>query len=321
MRQPSLAPVSRPDASVVIVNYRTGELTDRCLRLLDAAADGIDLERVVVDNASGDGSAERLRERHPQAVVVERPSNDGFAAGVNAGFAASEAPFVVLLNPDTEPQAQAIARLVEHLNLNPRLAVAAPVLLHPDGSVQRNAHRRFPSLVTLFVDFCVPAGYVLARWPELHPHELSEAATARGTRAEHVNGSALAIRREAYEEAGGFDEGFFMYLEETEWQQRVRRRGWGIEVIPDARVVHMTRAGGSMTEITERYLPSVYRYMRMQGHREAAVDATLAIGALLSRATLRAIAALFPSKRERSLELLAFHRSVWRYVATRRRGG
>jgi N-acetylglucosaminyl-diphospho-decaprenol L-rhamnosyltransferase len=310
----------RPYAAVVIVNYRTEELTDRCLYLLDGAADGLALERIVVDNASNDGSAARLRDRHPRAVVVERPTNDGFAAGVNAGFAASEAPYVVLLNPDTEPQPRAISRLVEHLRRNPRVAVAAPVLLRPDGTVQRSAHRRFPSLLTLFVDFCVPAGYALARRPELHPHELSERRTAQGGLAEHVNGSALAIRRAAYEEAGGFDEGFFMYMEETEWQQRVRRCGWMIEVVPEAEVVHMTRAGESMSAITERYLPSVYRYMRMQGHREWSVSAVLMAATLLSRAALRAIAALSSSRRDSSLELLEFHRSVARYVWTRRRG-
>ncbi len=305
------------DASVVLVHYRTEELTDRCLRLLDEAAGGLTVERVVVDNASGDGSAVRLRERHPDAVVVQRQSNDGFAAGVNAGFETSAAPFVLLLNPDTEPRPGAIARLVEHLRANPRVGVAAPVLLHADGTLQRSAHRRFPNLLTLFVDFCVPVGHLLALRPELHPHELSEARTARGPRAAHVNGSALAIRRSAYEEAGPFDEGFFLYLEETEWQQRVRARGWDIEIVPEAQVVHITRAGESMEAITDRYLPSIYRYMSMQGHSERSVDLVLGAGVLLSRATLRAIATLFPSKRQSSLDLLEFHRSVWRYVVAR----
>lgn len=309
----------RPDAAVVLVHYRSEELTDRCLALLDEASDGLAIERIVVDNASNDGSAARLRERHPEATVVERGSNDGFAAGVNTGFATSEAPYVVLLNPDTEPRPGAISLLVEHLRANPRLAVAAPLLLHSDGSVQRSAHRRFPGLLTVFVDFCVPAGYLLALRPGLHPHELSETATARGTRAEHVNGSALAVRRAAYDEAGPLDDGFFMYMEETEWQQRVRQCGWEIEVLPEARVVHTTRGGESMSAVTDRYLPSLYRYMRMQGHRELSVDVVLAAATSLSRLMLRAIAALSPARRQGALELLEFHRSVWRYVAARRR--
>ena len=304
---------------MVLVHYRTEELTDHCLSLLDEASHGLAIERIVVDNASNDGSPARLRERHPEATIVERPSNDGFAAGVNTGFAVSEAPYVVLLNPDTEPRPGAISVLVERLRSRPRLAVAAPVLLHPDGSLQRSAHRRFPNLLTVFVDFCVPAGHLLARRPGLHPHELPESVTARGTGAEHVNGSALAIRRTAYDEAGPFDQGFFMYLEETEWQQRIRRCGWEIEVVPESRVVHATRGGESMTAVTDRYLPSLYRYMRMRGHREGTVDVVLTAATLLSRVTLRTTATLFPSKRRDALELLAFHRSVGRYVAARRR--
>ena len=306
------------DASLVIVNYRTAELTDRCLSLAGAAPDGPLLERVVVDNASGDGSVRHLRQRHPDVTVIEQPANRGFAAGVNAGFSATTAPYVVVLNPDTEPEPEALIRLVDHLRRHPGVGVAAPLLLHQGGAVQRNAHRRFPNLLTLFVDFCVPLGYALALKPELHPHELSERATERGGEAEHVNGAVLAIRRSAYESAGGFDEEFFMYLEETEWQQRVRRRGWSIEVVPSARVTHLTRAGATMTEISGRYLPSIYRYMGMQGHGDRSVDWVLAIASALSRLFLAVVAGLFPSKRERSLELLAFHRSVSDYVKTRR---
>ena len=310
--------MQEPDASLVIVNYRTPELTDRCLSLAGEAADGLVLERVVVDNASGDGSAARLRDRHPGLTVVEEPANRGFAAGVNAGFAATSAAFVLVLNPDTEPQPGAFRRLVEHLRRSEGTGVAAPLLQHPGGGVQRNAHRRFPNLLTLFVDFCVPLGYLLALRPELHPHELSEGETERGGAAAHVNGAALAIRRSAYEAAGGFDEGFFMYLEETEWQQRVHRSGWAIEVVPSARVTHLTRAGAGMAAITDRYLPSVYRYMALQGHRGRSVDLVLTVATAMSRATLAASARVFPSRRESALELLEFHRAVARWVKQRR---
>ncbi len=319
MRKAPVGPVSRPlpDAALVIVHYRTEEATSRCLGMVPAAAGELALETVVIDNASGDGSAEVLRRRYPWANVVEQSGNFGFGAGVNAGFAATRAPFVMLLNPDTEPQPGAIALLVEHLRRTPRAGMAAPVLLHPDGSIQRNALKRFPTLGTLFVDFCVPVGYALAAFPERHPHELSEQATVRGGEVEHVNGSAVAIRREAYEQAGGFDEAFFMYLEETEFQQRLSRRSWTVEVVPDARVVHMGRGGAGMAEITDRYLPSIYRYMGMQGHSARSVDVTLAAGSALSLAMLATLARLRPSRRAEYADLLTFHRSVWRYVKER----
>jgi N-acetylglucosaminyl-diphospho-decaprenol L-rhamnosyltransferase len=307
------------DAALVIVNYRSAELTARCVDLARASARGVRLEPVVVDNASGDRSPARLRALHPGLNVLEQPANGGFAAGVNTGFAASSAPFVVLLNPDTEPRPGALARLVEHLRAHPRVGVAAPLLLHPDGGFQHSAHRRFPSLLTLFVDFCVPLGLLIGRRPDLHPHELTREETERGGPVAHVNGSALAVRREAYLDAGPFDEGFFMYLEETEWQQRLRGAGWTVEVVPQAEVVHRGRTGAPLSSIARIYLDSIFRYMRKQGHRERSVRAVLAAASALSLLALWAIAAASPSRRAELDDLLSFHRSVLRYLRARGR--
>lgn len=308
---------STADAALIVVNYRSADMTHRCLLASGAAADGLALERVVIDNASGGDDVRALREAHPEARVIAHPSNDGFGAGVNAGFAVSTAPIVVVLNPDTQPQPRSITRLVEHLCRHPSTAVAGPLLLNPDGTVQRSAHKRFPTLLTLFVDFCVPLGHLLAVRPDRHPHELSEAKTQRGGAVAHVNGSAMAIRREAFDDVGGFDEGFFMYLEETEFQQCLHRRGWSVDVVPDAHVVHVRRGGAGMAEITDRYLPSIYRYMELQGHRTRTIDVVLGLGAALSRLTLAVLGRARPSRRAEYDDLLKFHRAVWGHVRAR----
>jgi GT2 family glycosyltransferase len=201
--------------------------------------------------------------------------------------------------------------------------VAAPRLLYPDGRPQPNVYRRFPNLLTLFVDFCAPVGHALAHAPGLHPYVLPPGA--RGRRAvAHATGAALAVRRRAYDDAGPLDEGYFLYLEETEWQRRVRRSGWSVESVPEACVVHRVRGGGEAAEVpSPHYLPSAYRYLRAQGTSETAIDVTLVAGAVTSQLALRAVAALSSSRRRSALRQAEGFRDVVRYVRRRRsaRGG
>jgi GT2 family glycosyltransferase len=264
------------DAALVIVNFRSPDLVERCLA---AVGDAVG-ERVVVDNASGDGSVERLRAAGVE--VVARAANDGFAAGVNAGFAATRAPVVIVLNPDTEPRPRALARLVRRLEAQPRLGVTAPRLVFPDGRAQPSAYKRFPGLGILFLELCTPLGYLLVHLPWLDPY--------RGTPAAHVLGAALAIRRAAYADAGPLDEGFFLYLEETEWQARLRARGWGVELVEDAEVVHLVRGGGAAADApSAHFVRSARRYLRLRGHRDPVVRAVLGAALWSSVVFLRAI--------------------------------
>jgi GT2 family glycosyltransferase len=141
-----------PDAAVVLVNYRTPELVARCLDAVERTRGALVLERVVVDN--GAESLEALTAL-PVRVIPEN-ENRGFAAGVNTGINATDADPIVLLNPDTEVHPGAIEALLAHLEAHPGTGVAAPLLVHVDGTPQANAYRRFPGLGTLFVELCIP---------------------------------------------------------------------------------------------------------------------------------------------------------------------
>lgn len=292
------------DAAVVIVNYRTPDLTERCVRAVagDPAVD----ELVVVDNASADGSVERFRSLG--ITVVERPANDGFAAGVNAGFAATTAPHVILLNPDAEPRPGAIGQLTAHLTTNPECGVAAPRLVFADGSPQPNAYRRFPGPWILALELCVPLGYALARVPRLDPYRLAPGHDV----AAHVSGAALAIRRSAYTDAGPFDEGFFLYLEETEWQQRVHRAGWSVDVVPGAYVAHDVRGGGVAAEApSPHFVQAALHYLELEGHSRRTAKTALGAGILASRVGLRAIALMSPRARKRSRRTAHAYDELW----------
>jgi GT2 family glycosyltransferase len=312
-------PRESPHAAAVIVHYRRPDLTNACLRALAAASPGLVLDTVVIDNGSGDGSADDVEAESAGATIVRLDENRGFAAGVNAGFDHTSAPIVVLLNPDTEPQPESITRLVEHLGAHPRTGVAAPILLHGDGRFQRSAHRRFPNLLTTFITFCMPLGYLFPALP-WHPHELTEAESLRGGLVAHVVGAAFAVRRAAYADAGPLDEGFFLYLEETEWQQRVRSANWRIDLVPTARVVHLIQGGETGADTpSPLYVESLYRYMGLQGVPEGLLDVTLIAASSISCAHYWAVGRVFPARRKTADRLHGAYRGYLSQVLGRRR--
>lgn len=288
------------DAAVVIVNYRTAELSEHCLESVAATAGALTLEMVIVDNASGDGGPERLRASCPQASVVEMSHNLGFAAGVNAGFRHTATELVMVLNPDSELRAGSLEALLAHMRAHPRTGVLAPLVEHPDGRLAPNGYRRFPNLALLALDLCVPVGYALEPLPALHPYVMSPASLRAGERPAWVSGAVMLVRRAAYEQAGPLDEGFFLYFEETEWQERVLASGWGIEVLPHARACHLMRGGGEAAHSHSPYfLASAVRYLRMRGTSARLARGVLSVSLALSWAFLRVIACL-PSKRGRA---------------------
>ena len=300
------------DAAVVIVNYRTPELVERCVASLHSSCADLSLDLVIVDNDSQDGSVERLRDSVPEGRVIQMSENRGFAAGVNAGFAHTEAAVVIVLNPDTEVRADALQLLIGRLARHPRTGVAAPLLEGPGGELTPSGYRRFPNLLMLGIDMCVPIAYALELAPAMHPHVLSPRELVVGGRVAHVCGAAMAIRRRAYDEAGPFDEGFFLYLEETEWQGRVAERGWDIELEPQARVCHLVRGGGDAALApSEHGVTSTLRYLQMQGVPMAASRAMLALALGSSWLTLRLIS-LLPSKRGKATSQARAYRSLLR---------
>lgn len=311
------APAAQPDAAVVIVNYRTPELVERCLESVRATRGELELEAVVIDNASPDGSVERLRAALPDANVIAMQENRGFAAGVNAGFGHTAAEVVIVLNPDTEVRADALPTLVEHLRSHPATGLVAPLLEDSDGQLAANGYRRFPGLFTLGLDMCLPVSYALSYAPALHPYAIPPSALlSAGGHVVHVCGAAMAIRRSAYTDAGALDEGFFLYLEETEWQRRVAAHGWAIEIAPAARVCHLVRGGEHEALVpSPHFVPSAVRYLRMQGVPRPVSRAVLAAALAASWATLRLIACL-PAKRPKAAAQARAYGSLLRRTLT-----
>jgi N-acetylglucosaminyl-diphospho-decaprenol L-rhamnosyltransferase len=258
------------DLSIVIVNYRTPELTLRAVDGARASCADLAVEEILVDNGAHDVAA--LRAGRPGAQVVGAPENRGFAAGVNAGIAACSGRHIAVVNSDAFCRGDALARLVAHLDTRPEVAVAAPALRFPDGRRQLNAYKRFPSSLTVFFEHCHPLSNPL-HGRALHPYVVPVTDYDHARPVAHVMGAAFVVRREAAAAAGPLDEGYFMYLEETDWQRRMSAAGWEIDLVPEAEVVHLGGASAQDYAFAgSHYAASLDRYFAGRpGPRRAAI--------------------------------------------------
>ncbi len=222
-----------PDLSVVIVNWNVRDLLRACLRSLEGA--GCAVEIIVVDNGSSDGSVEMVRAEFPHVHLIPNAENRGFTVANNQGIEVASGRYVLLLNPDTEVVGDALTTMVEFADANPDVGVVGPQLLNPDGSVQ-SSRRRFPTLATGFFESTWLQPYTPRR--VLTRYYVLDRPDDRMQDVDWVTGAALMARREAIEEVGLLDEGFFMYSEELDWCRRFRAAGWRVVYLPAARIVH-----------------------------------------------------------------------------------
>lgn len=226
-----------PDLSVVVVSYNTRDLLRRCLAGALAEADLLDLEVIVVDNASSDGSAAMVANEFPRVRLVASGENLGFAAANNLAFGLCRGRHVLMLNPDAVARRGALVRAVQRLDASPRVAAAGARILGPDGSLQPSA-RRFPSLL----DEALTLTGLAARYPRSRffgRFDRTWADPLQEAPVDWVPGAFLIVKREVLDEVGRFDEAFFLYYEEVDLCRRIRAAGHEIRYWPDLVVEHI----------------------------------------------------------------------------------
>jgi hypothetical protein len=251
--------------SVIIVNYNTRDLLRRCLAALSGREHPFPLETIVVDNASGDGSAAMVRSEFPDVRVVEGDQNGGFSWANNRGAEIATGDYILLLNSDTEVLDDALTKLVSFLDSHLDVAVVSGRLVYPDLSDQGVA-RAFPTpfnavfgrttlLARLFPNNRHSKEYIVSR--AHHSDEPFE--------VDWVSGACLMVRSEVIEEVGFLDEGFFMYWEDADFCFRIKRAGWRVFCVPEARVIHhegKSRRKKSSNRLIVEFNKSAYRYYR-----------------------------------------------------------
>ncbi|MFP5365206.1 MAG: glycosyltransferase family 2 protein [Thermoleophilia bacterium] len=260
----------------VVVAYNSA----RALRGCVAPLAGLEWVAVtVVDNASPDDSSAAVA--NLPVDVVRAPSNRGFAAGCNIGVARSQAPYVLLLNPDARIAPASLCALVEVLEREPRAAIVAPRLLESDGSLAwsqfRFPRRRSTYAQALFLHRLWP----LASWTDEQVRD--PAAYATSGSPEWVSGACMLVRRAALEQIGPLDEGYFMYCEDIDLCARARAAGWDVRFEPRAAVQHEGGASRSRHDLLAVYARGRVRYARKHAGRAAALAE--AGGVMLSHMT------------------------------------
>ncbi len=246
--------------SIIIISFNTRETTLKSLRSVFANLDGVAVEVIVVDNASADGSADAIAIEFSQVVLIRNPDNAGFGAANNLAMKQAKGENFLLLNSDAFLTPGALPAMLAALYEKPNIGLVGPKLLNADGSLQRSCYR-FPSpgvawLEALWISAVAPATSVLGdyrRWPHDVPYH-----------PDWVIGACMLVRREAYAAVGGFDSGFFMYAEETDWQKRMRSAGWEIVFTPAAAVTHLGGASGvdDKPKINKYFFASQDYYLR-----------------------------------------------------------
>lgn len=237
-----------PAIDIVVVTHNSGDVIEHTLLATAINSLGLAVRTWVVDNASTDGTQDIVRRRCPWARLLEREDNLGFAAGCNVGARHGEAPLVLFLNPDCVLAPRALSEMVAYLRRHPEAAAVGPLQVG-SGGAPIPSHQRFPSLMGELERTFLRLTSVLGR-----PRPRLEEPVPR--RVDWISGACMLVRREALVSVGAFDEGFFLYYEETDWCRRAAALNFEVHHQPDVTVTH---AGGT----------SVRRSSVGQGRRRA----------------------------------------------------
>jgi N-acetylglucosaminyl-diphospho-decaprenol L-rhamnosyltransferase len=222
--------------AAVVVNFESGPLLVECVRSLLADDSAGRPDVVVVDNGSSDGSVAALRAALPDVTVLDPGGNAGYAAAANRGIGATSAPVVVVANPDLVVAPGTAAALVARLDRERDLGAVGPALHNPDGSQYPSARSHVSTLDA--VGHAV-LGRVLPRNRFTRRYRQLDAAWDRPRDVDWVSGALVFLRRSALDSVGGWDERYFMYMEDVDLCWRLRRLGWRVAYDPAGSATHV----------------------------------------------------------------------------------
>jgi len=255
---------SQPDLSICIVSLLARDYLKDCLHSIADCEFPLQMEIIVVDQNSGDGTVEMLQEGFPDVKVIQTPGNEGFTGPMNLAMQAAQGRYVVQLNPDTLILPGAFDQLCDFLEKHQGVGIVGPKVLNPDGSLQAPCRRGdarpwavlsyFTGLWKLFPDKAFYNGYLLTHLDEDQVNPV-----------DGVSGSCMVIRRKVIEEIGYLDELFFAYQEDADYCLRARKAGWEVYYYPKAIITHFGGQGGSRVQPYRSILAwhkSYYLYYR-----------------------------------------------------------
>ncbi len=266
--------------SIIIVNWNTRQDLLECLDSVFVNPMAAEMDVIVVDNASTDGSADAVASRYPQVRLIRSSENLGFAKANNRAAALSSSRYWLLLNPDALVHAGAIDRMLHYMEEHPNVAAVGPRLLNPDGSGQLSIWRR----PTLFREW-----WRLFHLDQLYPFsEYSPAVldSKKPRRVDILHGACLLLRRDVVHGMGLFDEDYFIFSEEIDLCDRLGRADWELHWVPEAVVTH--KGGQSTRQVADAMFIELYRnktkfFRKRRGRLAASLYKLILLQAALAR--------------------------------------
>ncbi len=244
--------LSKVPLTVVIVSYDSRPDLERCLPTLFAPGSP-EVSVLVIDNHGADGVSDWLEHAWPAVQVVRNPCNSGYAGGNNVGLALVDTPYTLILNPDTEVAAGALAALLQAARAQP-FALITPKLLRPDGRVNACGNEmHYTGLV-----WCLGLGQPAEQYAGLQPVPL-------------LSGAAIIGRTEVFRDLGGFDEQLFMYYEDTDLSLRAKLRGYRLFCLADAEITHhyaLNMTPGKLYQLERNRLLTLFKVLSGQTLRQ-----------------------------------------------------
>jgi GT2 family glycosyltransferase len=311
MTEPTAVQPATPALDIVIVNWNTGDQLRACLEsIAGAQSDACRIQRVVVvDNASSDGSADGLEAIPLPLVLLRNAANRGFAAACNQGAAGSRADYLLFLNPDTRITAESLARPVAIMErpASAQVGGCSIQLVDEQGVVSRTCTRRPTpahfAVKMLGLDTLFPRRF--------SSHFMQEWDHGESREVEHVIGAFYLIRRPLFEALAGFDERFFVYLEDLDLSVRVHQAGSRIRYLADARAFH--RGGGASEQVKARRLSYALRSRNLYGFKHFGLAAALLLtaGTLLLEPFARIALAVAKRSPSAVKETLGGYAALW----------
>ena len=248
------------DLSVVIPSYNTRDLLEQALRTVAEASGDIGVEVIVIDNNSHDGSADMVAEKFPEVELIRTERNLGFGGANNVAFEHVQGRYVLLLNSDTIVRPDTLRTLVAFMDEHPEAGAAGCRILDPDGTLQLDCRRSFPTPAAAFYKLTglsrmFPDSRHFARYnlTYLDPDEVNE--------VDALSGSCMMVRRQVLEEVGGFDEAYFMYGEDLDWAYRMRQLGW--KIVYNGQVIVLHHKGASSRQRDRQSILAFHEAMEL----------------------------------------------------------
>ncbi len=252
------------DLSIIIVNYRTYQLTKQTIESVISKTHPFSYNIYVVDNASADGSLEKLQKDFHHEVddgsleFIANPENKGFSHANNLAIKESSSKYVLLLNSDTQIQGDCLEKCLDYMAGDEEIGALGCKILLPDGDLDKACRRSFPTVNVSF--------YRMTGLSKLFPknkrfgrYNLTYLDENQTYEVDSLSGAFMLVRMEAIQEVGMLDEDFFMYGEDIDWCYRFKQAGWKVIYHGEAQITHYK--GGSGRESQALY--EFYHAMRL----------------------------------------------------------